>query len=102
MIFQSHGSHRAYPNVMQNGCADSILSSMEDAWIADYGRDWLHDADRARTRMISEVEPKDLQLVWFDGQMFWQITGSIVIFYCTIGGAFILSCELFSRRRKQC
>lgn len=74
-----------------HGCAHSILASMEDAWIADHGRGWMEDADRARTRMISDVEPDHQGLVWFDRQMFWQIAGSTAILYGTSGGAFILA-----------
>ncbi len=77
----------------QLGCVYSVLSSMENAWIAGYGRDWLHDADGARARMIaSNVEPNE-QLVWFDLQMFWQIAAATAILYGSAGGAFIISCE---------
>ncbi len=77
----------------QLGCVYSVLSSIENAWIAGYGRDWLHDADGARVRMIaSNVEPNE-QLVWFDLQMFWQIAAATAILYGSAGGAFIISCE---------
>ena len=66
---------------------------MEDAWIADHGRGWLDDADRARTRVISDVAPNHRELIWFDRQMFWQIAGAIAILYGTAGGAFLLACE---------
>lgn len=83
----------------QHGCAHSILSSMEDAWIADHGRGWMDNADRARTQMISHVEPNHQELVWFDRQMFWQIAGSTAILYSTSGGAFILACEKTLRQQ---
>lgn len=37
----SHRSVRSFPcsDAAQNGCTYSVLSSMEGAWIADYGRD---------------------------------------------------------------
>ncbi len=53
----------------------------------------MDDADWARTRMISDVEPNHKELIWFDRQMFWQIAGSTVTLYGTAGGAFILACE---------
>ena len=69
---------------------------MENAWIAGYGRDWLHDPDGARARMIaSNVEPNE-QLVWFDLQMFWQIAAATATLYGSAGGAFIISCESLS------
>ncbi|KAL2054959.1 hypothetical protein ABVK25_004781 [Lepraria finkii] len=64
---------------------------MEGAWIADYGRDWLRDADGASTRMISDVELDHHELIWVDRKMFWQIAGSVAILHGTAGGAFILS-----------
>lgn len=77
----------------QHGCASSILASIEHAWIADHGRGWLDNADQARARIISDVEPDHQELVWFNRQMFWQIAGSTAIFYGTTAGAFILACE---------
>ena len=76
----------------QHGCAHSILSSIEHAWIADHGRGWLSDAGQARTRIISDIEPNHRELIWFDRQIFWQIAGSTAILYGTAGGAFILAC----------
>ena len=77
----------------QHGCANSILSSVEHAWIADHGRGWMDNPDYARTQIISGVEPNHRELVWFDRQMFRQIAASTALFYGTAGGAFILACE---------
>lgn len=83
----------AFLTTHQHGCACSILASIEHAWMADHGRGWLDNADNARTRIISDVEPDHQDLVWFNRQMFWQIAGSTAIFYGTTAGAFILACE---------
>ena len=77
----------------QHGCANSVLSSMEAAWIADYGRGWMDNPDHARTRMISDVDPNHRELICFDCQMFWQIAGATAILVGTGGGALILACE---------
>lgn len=81
----------------QHGCANSILSSMENAWIADAGRGWMDDPDQARTRMI-DVDPNHRELIWLDRQMFWQIACSTALLYGTAGGAFILACENTTRQ----
>lgn len=73
------------------GVAHSIIASIEGSFMAAAGRNWLKDADLARTKMI--LGPgKKFGLRWFDFQMLWQIINSICILVGTTGGAFILSC----------
>ena len=72
------------------GCANSILAGIEDTFIADYGRDWLNDAERARTEMV--LGPKIISgLRYFDAREIWQIVSSIAIVGGSVGGAFVLS-----------
>lgn len=82
-----------FSNHTPAGCANSILANLEHAYIADRGRDWMDNADRARKCILSGVEPGHPKLVCFDPQMFWQIAGSTAIFYGTTGGVIILACE---------
>ena len=77
----------------QTGCANPVISSIEHAWIADHGRGWMGDPDRARTRIILGDTTKSWSFNSFDRPMFWQIAWSTAIFYGTAGGAFTLACE---------
>ena len=73
------------------GVAHSIIASIEGSFMAAAGRNWLKDADLARTKMILGPE-KLFGLRWFDFRILWQIISSIFILVGTAGGAFILSC----------
>lgn len=74
------------------GVAHPILAGIESSFMAEYGRDWLRDPDRARTAMVaSPDEPRGLR--WFDFRMIWQIISAVTIVCGTVGGAFILSCK---------
>ncbi|MCJ1254075.1 hypothetical protein MMC24_001889 [Lignoscripta atroalba] len=72
------------------GCANSILAGIEDAFVTAEGRDWLWDAERARTHMVKG--PTVISgLRWFDFRESWQIISSIIIVGGSAGGAFTLS-----------
>ncbi len=72
------------------GVAHSILAGIERAFVADYGRDWLRDSEKARTAMV--VGPDQLTgLRWFDWREIWQILSAVMIVVGTIMGAFIIS-----------
>lgn len=73
------------------GVAHSILAGIEGSFMAAAGRNWLKDADWARTKMIVGPE-RMFGLRWFDFRILWQIISSIFILVGTVGGAFILSC----------
>ena len=74
------------------GVAHPILASIESSFMAEYGRDWLKDPDRARTAMV--LGPERLPgLRWFDFRMIWQIISAAFIVCGTIGGAFVISCK---------
>lgn len=77
------------------GVAHAILRSIEENAMAqtENGRNWLRDADAARTSMIWTKQPKWRGLHWFDPQMIWQIISSIFIVGGSVGGAFVLSCQ---------
>ena len=81
-----------------HGVAHSILTGSEIAYISRRGRNWMRDAERAKTAWV--VGPENIYgLLWFDLRMIWQILSSIVVVGGTIGGAFILSCEMFQSIR---
>ena len=72
------------------GVAHPILSGIEESFVADYGRDWLKDAEWARTKLV--VGPKTLiGLRSFDFREIWQILSAVVIVASAAGGAFIIS-----------
>lgn len=73
------------------GVAHPIIANIEGSFMAAAGRNWLKDAELARTKMILGPE-KLFGLIWFDFRMLWQIISSICILIGTAGGAFILSC----------
>ncbi|MCJ1346023.1 hypothetical protein MMC31_004234, partial [Peltigera leucophlebia] len=60
------------------GVAQPIIASIEGSFMAAAGRNWLKDAELARTKMILGPEKK-FGLRWFDFRMLWQIIGSICI-----------------------
>ncbi|KAL8818376.1 MAG: hypothetical protein Q9223_002973 [Gallowayella weberi] len=72
------------------GVAHSITASMETAYIAARGRDWLRNSWEAEHSMIW-APVNDQGLVWFDFRMLWQMVVSIVVVGGTVFGAFILS-----------
>jgi hypothetical protein len=72
------------------GVAHPILAGIEKAYVADYGRDWLRDPERARTAMV--VGPEQLiGLKQFDWREIWQILSAIAIVLGTMTGAIIIS-----------
>ena len=72
------------------GVAHSILTGIEDSFVADYGRDWLRNAEKARTKLVTGPQ-KILGLRRFDFREFWQIVSSIFIVCGAVSGAFIIS-----------
>ncbi|KAL8679357.1 MAG: hypothetical protein Q9186_004362 [Xanthomendoza sp. 1 TL-2023] len=74
------------------GVAHSITASMESAYIAAHGRNWLRVSWEAENLMIW-APVNDQGLGWFDFRMLWQIVSSIVVVGGTVFGAFILSCK---------
>lgn len=73
------------------GVAHPILAGIENNFMAEYGRDWLHYGFAARLAMA--VGSRNVNgLKMFDPRMVWQITGSIAIVCGSIFGAFVLSC----------
>ena len=72
------------------GVAHPILAGIEESFVSKYGRDWLRDAEWARTKLVKG--PKVLSgLRYFDFREIWQIMSSIVLVVGTVSGAFILS-----------
>lgn len=82
------------------GVAHPIVASIEDTFMAVAGRNWLKDAEFARTNMVLGPE-KLIGLRWFDFRMLWQIINSTCILLGTAGGAFILSCGKYIFRHFQ-
>jgi hypothetical protein len=71
------------------GCAHSILSDIENAWIADRGRDWLRDEKEARAKLV--LGSTDHGLFWFDFRELWQVASAAAAVTASCVGAFILS-----------
>lgn len=72
------------------GVAHSIICNIENCYIAERGRNWLHNEMEARTHLI--LGPVDDEgPLWFDFRDLWQIIGAVTIVGSTIAGAFILS-----------
>jgi hypothetical protein len=72
------------------GVAHPILAGIEKAYVADYGRDWLRDSEKARTAMV--VGPEHLTgLRWFDWRETWQILSAVSIVVGTLTGAIVIS-----------
>jgi hypothetical protein len=72
------------------GVAHPILAGIEKAYVAGYGRDWLRDAEAARTAMV--LGPETLTgLRWFDWREIWQMLSAVVIVVGTVMGAFVIS-----------
>ena len=72
------------------GVAHPILAGIEDAHVAEHGRNWLENAEEARTSFVRG--PKEASdLFWFDFREFWQILGAALIVVGSAGGAFIIS-----------
>lgn len=74
------------------GVAHPILEGIERTVMAEWGRNWLRDPDRARTLMVRGPN-RPAGLRWFDFRMIWQIMSSVCLVCGTVGGAFILSCK---------
>jgi hypothetical protein len=72
------------------GVAHPILAGIEKAYVADYGRDWLCNPERARTAMV--VGPEQLTgLKRFDWREIWQILSAVAIVLGTMTGAIVIS-----------
>jgi hypothetical protein len=71
------------------GVAHPILTDIEQAYIADKGRNWLGNEAEARTRLVLGDEFGGLN--WLDPRELWQVLSAIVIVGGTILGAFCLS-----------
>ena len=72
------------------GVAHPILAGIEDSFVAEYGRDWLRDAEKARTKLVKGPE-KLSGLRWFDFREIWQIMSAMTVVVGCVAGAFILS-----------
>lgn len=72
------------------GVAHPIIAGIEDAFVADHGRDWLRHSQGARVALISGP-PALYGLRWFDFRELWQIWGSLIIVAGSAVGAFIVS-----------
>jgi len=71
------------------GCAHSVLSDIENVWIADRGRDWLRDEKEARTKLV--LGSNDHGLFWFDFRELWQVSAAFIAVAASCLGAFVLS-----------
>lgn len=71
------------------GCAHSILSDIENIWIADRGREWLRDEFEARTKLV--LGSNDRGLFWFDFRELWQVSAAFIAVLASCLGAFVLS-----------
>lgn len=71
------------------GAAHPILSDIEQRYIAQRGRDWLRNEEDARNYLV--LGRVDQGLLWFDSRELWQISAAIVVVFCTMFGAFVLS-----------
>jgi hypothetical protein len=71
------------------GAAHPILSDIENCYIAEHGRDWLHNEEEARTKLVMGSVGRGL--FWFDFRELWQIFASVVIVTGTSMGAFAIS-----------
>jgi len=71
------------------GAAHAILCDIENAYIAEHGRNWLANEEEARTNLV--LAPVGEGFVWFDFRELWQIGSGVVIVSSACLGAFILS-----------
>ncbi|KAE9968932.1 hypothetical protein EG327_010873 [Venturia inaequalis] len=71
------------------GCAHSILSDIENIWVADRGREWLRDEYEARTKLV--LGSNDHGLFWFDFRELWQASAAFIAVLASCLGAFVLS-----------
>lgn len=72
------------------GVAQPILAGSEATFIAAHGRNWLEDANDARTKLI-HGEENSPGLRSFDFRELWQILSATILVVGTIAGAFIIS-----------
>lgn len=71
------------------GAAHPILTDIERAYIAEQGRNWLHNEAEARTKLVLGDVSGGLD--WLDPRELWQVLSAVVIVGGTILGAFVLS-----------
>jgi hypothetical protein len=72
------------------GAAHAILIDIEKSYVADHGRGWLSQDERA-ARASLVLGQSDTGFVWFDGRQFWQISCAVLLVTGPAAGAFILS-----------
>ncbi|KAI4134825.1 MAG: hypothetical protein LQ347_001205 [Umbilicaria vellea] len=72
------------------GVAQPILAGCEATFIAAHGRNWLEDANVARTKLI-HGEENSPGLRSFDFRELWQILSAMILVVGTSAGAFIIS-----------
>lgn len=72
------------------GVAQPILTGCEATFIAARGRNWLEDANFARSKLIY-IEENSPGLRSFDLRELWQILSATIIVVGTSAGAFIIS-----------
>lgn len=78
------------------GVAHPVLDGIERTFMAECGRNWLREPERAKNLMVLGPN-RTAGLRWFDPRMMWQIVCSVCLVYGTVGGAFVLSCKHSSR-----
>jgi hypothetical protein len=71
------------------GVAHPILTDIEQAYIAEKGRNWLANEKEARTILVLGDARGGLD--WLDPRELWQVLSAVVIVGGTILGAFCLS-----------
>ena len=71
------------------GVAHPILTDIEQAYIAERGRNWLSNEAEARTYLVLGDVSGGLD--WLDPRELWQVLSAVVIVGGTILGAFCLS-----------
>lgn len=72
------------------GVAQPILAGSEATYIAEYGRNWLQNAELARTKLILGEEQSP-GLRSFDFRELWQVLSATILVVGTAAGAFIIS-----------
>lgn len=72
------------------GAAHPIICNIENCYVAERGRNWLHNEVEARTHLVLGPVDED-GLLRFDFRELWQIISAVTIVGSTISGAFILS-----------
>ena len=74
------------------GVAHPILAGIETSFIAEYGRNWLHDKPLVTSAMVLGPTSKE-GVRTSDKRMRWQVLSSCFMVVGTNAGAFVLSCQ---------